>query len=107
MISYSEFQKVELKVANILNVEDIPGKDKLYKLTIDLGTEKKTIVAGVKEFYKKEDLKGKNIVIVANLEPRTIAGIKSEGMLLAAKNKEGGYSLVEIDKKVAPGTRLE
>lgn len=107
MISYSEFQKVELKVAKITGVEDIPGKDKLYKLAIDLGSEKRTIVAGIKEFYKKEELKGKNVAIVANLEPRAIAGISSQGMLLAAKNTQGGYSLVEISEKVAPGTKVE
>lgn len=107
MISFADFQKIELKVAKIVAVEDIAGKDRLYKLTIDLGTEKRHIVAGIKEFYKKDELLGKNVIVVANLEPRTIAGIKSEGMLLAAKNKLGGYSIATIADNVAPGTRIE
>jgi len=107
MISFEDFQKVELKVAKISAVEDIPGKDRLYKLTIDLGTEKRTIVAGIKAFYKKEQLLGKHVIVVANLEPRMIAGIKSEGMLLAAKNKNGGYSIATLPDDVEAGTKVE
>jgi len=101
-VKFDEFQKMDLRVAKILKVEDIEGKDNLYKLSIDCG-DKRTIVAGIKPFYSKEELKGKSIVIVANLEPRIIAGIESKGMLLAA---EEGPTLVTIDKDAKPGTKI-
>ncbi len=107
MVSFDEFKRIELKVAKILEVEDIPGKDKLYKIKIDLGNEQRTIVAGIKPFYSKEELIGKNVIVVANLEPAVIAGVKSEAMLLAAKNKAGQYSLVTIEGDVEPGTEVE
>ena len=107
MISFQDWQKSELKIAKIVSVEDIPGKDKLYNLQIDLGSEKRQIIAGVKSFYKKEELEGLNIVVVANLEPATIAGIESQAMLLAAKDPEGKYRLVTIDQSVEPGTKVE
>ncbi len=108
MVSFDQFKEIDLRIARISNVEEIEGKDKLYKLSIDLGSEQRTIVAGIKPFYKKDDLVGKNIVVVANLEPATIAGIKSEAMLLAARNSENGYSLVTIDSSnVEPGTKVE
>ncbi len=107
MISFKEFKKIELKVAKILEVEDIPAKDRLYKIKIDLGSEQRQIVAGLKEYYSKEELLGKNIVVVANLEPAVIAGIKSEAMLLAAKNKEGKYRVIFADESIEPGTLVE
>lgn len=107
MVSFADFKKIELKVAKILEVEDIAGKDKLYKIKIDLGSEQRQIVAGIKQFYTKEELTGKNIIVVANLEPAVIAGVKSEAMLLAAKDREGKYALVTIADNVAPGTPVE
>jgi methionine--tRNA ligase beta chain len=107
MISFQDWQKAELKAAKIIAVEDIPGKDKLYRLQIDLGSEKRQIVAGLKQFYPKEGLEGKTIVVVANLEPRPIAGIQSEAMLLAARTSDGSYCVVTIDESVEPGTRIE
>ena len=107
MISFQDWQKAELKVAKIASVEDIEGKDKLYKIQIDLGQEQRQIVAGLKQYYSKEELKGKSIIVVANLEPATIAGIQSEAMLLAARNKEGNYKLIAIDETVEPGTKVE
>lgn len=103
MISFQDFKEMELKAAKIIEVEEVPNKDKLYKMKIDLGSEQRTIVAGLKEFYSIEELKGKTIVVVANLEPAEIAGIKSEAMLLAAKNEEGGYSLVKPKELVEAG----
>lgn len=84
-ISFADFQKLDLRVAKILNVEDIEGADKLYKLTIDLGKElgERIIVAGIKDFYNKEELKNKKIIVVANLEPKKLRGTESNGMLLA------------------------
>ena len=107
-ISYPDFKKTELRVAVVLSVEDLAGKDKLYKLTIDAGEEKpRTLVAGLKPFYSKEEFVGKQIVIVANLEPKPLGGVVSHGMLLAAGPKEGPVSLVTLDKKVEPGSLVE
>ena len=107
MISFQDWQKAELKVAKIIAAEDIPGKDKLYKLQIDLGSEQRQIIAGIKPFYEKEELKGKSIIVVANLEPAKIAGFESQAMLLAAENSEGKYKLVSIDDSVEAGTSVK
>lgn len=107
MVSFNDWQNIELKTAKIANVEDIEGKDKLYKLTADLGSEQRTLVAGLKAFYSKEELEGKTIIIVANLEPAVIAGIKSEAMLLAVKGNEGAYKLVTVDGEVEAGVKVE
>ncbi len=107
MISFGDFKKTELKVAKIIEVQEVPEKDRLYKISIDLGEEQRTIVAGLKEFYSIEELTGKTIIVVANLEPAVIAGLKSEAMLLAAKNIDGKYSLLTVDGDVAPGTPAE
>ena len=85
-IKFSDWQKLEIRTGKILEVEDLEGADKLYKLSVDLGKElgTRTIVAGIKPYYKKEELKGKMCTIFTNLEPRKIKGIESQGMLLAA-----------------------
>lgn len=107
MVSFQDFKKLELKTAKITKVEDVPEKDKLYKMEIDLGGEQRTIVAGLKGFYSAEELAGKTIVVVSNLEPALIAGIKSEAMLLAAV--EGGKkpTLIVADREVEPGLPVE
>ena len=107
-ISYDDFAKIDLRVAKIKKVEEIEGADKLYKLTLDLGKEfpKRTICAGIKEFYDKEDLKGKQIIIVANLEPRKMRGIMSEGMLLATDSENGPVLLIP-EKKVDEGSKIK
>ena len=107
MISFEEFKKVELRIARIITVEDIPGKDKLYILSVDLGEERpRTIIAGLKPSYSKTQMEGKQIV-VTNLDPKPLAGMLSEGMLLAAQNKAGGYSLVTVESETEPGARVE
>lgn len=102
-ISLLDFKKIELKIAKVLDVSEVPGADKLWKLLIDVGAEKKEIVAGVKPFYTKEQLMGKCIVIVNNLAPATIRGFESRGMLLAAK--DGSHlSLLTLDRELPPGS---
>jgi len=103
MIKFDEFEKVKLKVAEIKTVEDIEGADKLYKMTVDSG-EERTIVAGIKSAYTKEELVGKKIIIVANLEPAKIRGVKSNGMLLAAS--DGEPVLLTVDKPVKNGSKI-
>jgi methionyl-tRNA synthetase len=108
-ISYDDFAKLDLRVAKILEADDIPGADKLYKLTIDLGElGKRTILAGIKQHYKKEDLIGKEIVVVANLEARKMKNIVSEGMLLAASTKNHEkIILLKPEKAIEPGSKVQ
>jgi len=106
MISYDEFSKLDIRVALVENVEKVPKADKLLKLSIDLGTEKRTIVAGLAEFYNAKDLIGKKIVILANLEPRKLRGILSEGMLLAADDGKN-VSILIPDKDITPGSQIK
>lgn len=105
-ISYSDFQKLDLRIGKIENVEEVEGLEKLYKLTVDLGErEKRTLLAGIKETHQPYELLGKLIVVVANLEPREIRGIKSEGMLLAAVAGDKPVLLIP-EEEVKPGSKV-
>jgi methionyl-tRNA synthetase len=105
-ITYDEFSKVDLRVATIIAAEAVAKADKLVKLTVDAGdAEPRTIVAGIRLDYSPENLVGKQIVIVANLEPRKLKGIESHGMLLAAKD-DLGLSLLTVDKLTKAGTKV-
>lgn len=104
MITFDDFKKLDLRVAKILQAEKVDGSDKLLKLQVDLGDEKRQLVSGIARFYQPEDLIGKQIIIIANLEPRIIFGMESQGMLLAAGDNEA--ILLQPDKEVAPGTMV-
>ena len=107
-ITIDEFAKVELRVAVVLTAERVPKTEKLLKLDLDLGSENRTIVSGIAEFYEPEALVGKRIVIVANLKPARIRGVESRGMLLAAGGRGPGeqLGLVTLDSDIPPGTRV-
>ncbi len=106
-ITFSEFKKIDLRVGKIIKAEKIEGKDKLYKLQVDLGNCQRTLVAGIAKYYSLEELVGKEIVVVKNLKPAKIAGIVSEGMLLAAGSINSDMAvLVSPEKEVAPGTEI-
>jgi methionyl-tRNA synthetase len=104
-IDYKDFKKVNLKIATIKNASSIEKSKNLIKLQIDLGTEERQILAGIKKYYKPEDLIGKQIVVVTNLKPATLMGEKSDGMLLAA-DIDGEPILLNLDKPVPPGTEV-
>jgi len=105
-ITFDYFKKMDLRVAQIKECEDVAGADRLYKLTIDAGEERQ-IVAGIKLYYRKEDLVGKRIVIVANLEPRTLRGITSHGMLLAASSEDkSAVVLITPDRDIPNGSSV-
>lgn len=107
IIDFRDWEKVELKVGTIKEVEDIEGADKLYKINIDLGNEKRTICAGLKGFYSKDDLRDKQVVIVANLAPRKMRGIESQGMLLAAVSEDNkNVVLISPEKNINEGSRV-
>jgi len=108
-VKFSDWQKLDLRIGEIIKAEDIEGADKLYKLTVDIGKdEPMTLCAGIKEFYSKEDLIGKKIVVFVNLEPKTLRGIESQGMILAAGSKEDNKcSLLTISGSDIPnGTKI-
>jgi methionyl-tRNA synthetase len=105
-IEYADFAKVQLRAARILEAERVPKADKLLKLQVDLGTEKRQILAGIAQQFEPESLIGKTIVVVANLAPRKMRGLESQGMLLAASAAADGppSGLVTIDADVPPGS---
>ena len=105
-ISIDEFMKVELRVAKVLEAEAVPKSKKLVKLKVDVGTEQRTIVAGIAEAYQPEQLVGRTIAIVFNLKPAKLMGIESNGMVLAASVDGGKPILVAFDEPVPPGARV-
>ena len=108
-INFSEWEKIDLRVGKILQVEEIEGADKLYKLTIDLGEEigKRTVCAGIKKYYSKENLAGKKIILFVNLIPRKLKGIESQGMVLAAVNEtEDKVILISPEEDIDIGSRV-
>jgi len=104
-IELKDFEKIDMKVGEIVKVDDISGSDKLYKLDVNIGGRQITIVAGIKAHYKKEKLLGKKIVVVANLRPALIRGINSEGMLLAAV-KGDKVNLITVDGDAEVGSDI-
>ena len=105
-ISIDEFMKIDLRVAKVLSAERVPNSKKLMKMQIDLGTEQRTIVAGIAEAYEADALVGRHVAIVANLKPAKLMGIESNGMVLAASPDGGKPILVAFDTAPAPGTRV-
>ncbi|OGF63112.1 methionine--tRNA ligase subunit beta [Candidatus Giovannonibacteria bacterium RIFCSPHIGHO2_01_FULL_45_33] len=114
MISYDDFKKIDLRIAKILTAERIEGSDKLLKLKVDLGSspsnssgrETRQIIGGIGKIYTPEELVGREIVIVANLEPRKLMGLESQGMLLAADD-EGRPMLLAPYADVPPGSIIK
>jgi methionyl-tRNA synthetase len=105
IVNFDDWQKINLIVGKILNVEEIIGADKLWKLTIDIGECKRTICAGIKKFYSREELLDKKIILFKNLTPRTMKGIESQGMLLAAINSdESKVVLISPEKDIEVGS---
>ena len=108
-INFSDWQKLDLRIGKIAKAEDIEGADKLYKLTVDFGKEigKRTICAGIKKYISKEDLKGKKSVFLINLEPRTLKGIESQGILLATGSQEKDkFVLIQPSEDIEVGTKI-
>ncbi len=102
-VPFSDFKKLDIRIGEILEVERIEGSRKLVRLVVDLGNERRQLVAGIAEFYEPKDLIGRQIVVVTNLERRKFMGVESQGMLLAAV-VDGRPVLIEPEEKVPPGT---
>ncbi len=107
MINIEDFQKVELKVGKILEARDLEGARKpMYVLKVDIGEESpREIVAGIADRYSKEELIGRSIIVVANLEPKRVANFQSNGMLLAAES-DGELAILTTDKEIKPGSGI-
>ena len=106
MVNFDDFMKIDLRVAKVINAEDVAEADKLIKITVDLYGEQRTIFAGIKGIYDPDSLIDRNIVIVANLEPRKMRFGVSEGMLLAAGNDDDGVFLIGPDEGAISGMRV-
>lgn len=104
-VSFKEFQKLDIRIGKILNCEKIPGAKKLLKCTIDVGKEKREAIAGMAEFFSPEELIGKTVVILVNLESKKFMGIESQGMILAADLK-GKPFLLTVEDEVPAGTKV-
>lgn len=104
-ISFDEFKKMDLRVGEVIKAEKVEGTDKLLKLEVDIGTEKRTMVAGMADVYSPEDLIGKKVIVIVNLKPALIRGIESQGMLLAAEVEEKAF-LPSFDRDIPSGTKV-
>jgi methionyl-tRNA synthetase len=104
-VSYEDFAKLELKIGKVIQVEDISGSNKLLKLTVDFGNEKRIAAAGIKQQYKPEDLLNKKFVFVTNLQRKKIMGIESQCMILAAED-DGTIALLQPIKDVKEGSKI-
>ncbi len=103
LVDIKDFSKLKFRVAKVIEVEKVPKADKLLKLTVDLGDEKRTIVSGIAQYYTPEEILGKKVIVFTNLKPRKIFGIESQGMLLAAKD-ENTLSVLTVDRDVKEGS---
>lgn len=106
-ITIDDFRKIELRVGTISSAEPHPNADRLVVLRVDLGTEQRQLVAGIRAHYAPESLVGRQIVVVANLEPATLRGVESQGMLLAASDAEGRLAVVTPERPVAAGATVK
>jgi methionyl-tRNA synthetase len=107
LISYDDFMKTQLRVAEIIEAEKVPKSAKLLKLKVKLENEERQVVAGIAKSYEPENLIGKKVVIVANLQPAKLMGLESKGMILAVETKDGGLQVLNVPDSVNVGTRVK
>jgi len=105
MINFEEFSKIDLRVVKIIKAERVENSEKLIKLEVDGGKEKRQIIAGIGKYYKPGDLVGREIIMVWNLEPKILFGLESQGMLLAARDEEKPIILIP-EKEVPVGAKV-
>ena len=105
-IQFPDFEKVDIRVGTVLECIKVPKADKLLQFLIDDGISKRTIISGIAQWYKPEDLIGKQVCFIANLEPRKLRGIESCGMLLSAENSDGSLSLIQPSATITPGSKI-
>ena len=106
-IAFEDFEKLDIRVGTIVECERVPKADKLLRFLIADGLENRTIVSGIAKHYNPEDLIGKQVCFIANLPPRKLRGIESQGMILSAENFDGGLSVLTVDREVKPGSEVK
>ena len=106
MVTFDDFSKLDLRIGRVLEVNPHPDADKLYLVKVDIGQAQVQLVAGVKLFYQPEELVNKLVIVLTNLEQKSIRGVVSEGMLLAAHGN-GDLGVVTCDKDIAPGSKVK
>ena len=104
--TFEDFSKMDIRTAKVIEAERVPKTDKLLKLRIDTGLDVRVIVSGIAEYYTPEQMVGKQICILANLQPRVIRGIESKGMILMAKQEDGKMRLVSPEEGVISGSQV-
>jgi methionine--tRNA ligase beta chain len=107
LISFDEFMKVQLKIAEVIEAEKVDKSEKLLKLKVRLNNEERQIIAGLAKSFNPEEMLGKKLVIVANLKPAKLMGLVSEGMVLAVENGEGIQEVLSVTDSVKSGTRVK
>ncbi len=105
-IEYDDFKKVQIQVGEIMHAEPVEGSEKLLKLNVKFGTEERQILSGIAKFLSPEDLIGKKVPFVTNLKPRMMMGLESNGMILAASDSDGHFSLLNVNPDIASGTHV-
>jgi methionine--tRNA ligase beta chain len=105
-VSFAEFSKLDLRVGKVMEAERVEGSNKLFRLTVRVGAETRVLVAGLSGIYSEDELLGRLVVVVCNLEKKVLKGIESQGMLLAAESEDGEISILAPDKPVADGSRI-
>lgn len=104
-MTIDEFQKMDLRVGKVLSAERVEGSEKLLKLSVDIG-EPRQILSGIAKSYAPEDLVGREVIIIANLEPRMMMGMESQGMILAAHGEQGEPVMLAVEREVPPGAKI-
>jgi methionyl-tRNA synthetase len=105
-VSFDDFTKLDIRLGTILEAEKVPKADKLLKLTVDTGIDVRTIVSGIANFYNPDEVVGKTVSVLLNLEPRKIRGVESQGMILMAENEAGELSFVSPEKEFGAGGEI-
>ena len=105
-ITFDDFEKLQMRVGLILECEEVPKSKKLLKSKVQIGNETVQILSGIKAWYKAEDMVGKRVMVLTNLEPRMIAGFESQGMILCAEDDENHVVLMQPDTDIKPGSEI-
>lgn len=106
MINFDDFSKLEIRIGKIISAEKVENADKLLRLEVDFGDEKRQIVSGIAQFYAPEDLVGKQCPFITNLEPRKFKGVESQGMIMAADPGDNTAVLLHPDKEIPEGSKV-
>jgi len=106
MINFNQFNDIEIRIGTVKEAEKVEGTEKLIKLQIDLGSETRQIVSGIADQFEADQLVGKQIPILVNLEPKKFRGVDSQGMILVAESEDGNLTMLQPQSEVPPGTRV-